>query len=129
MPTSPNGSAAAKPDARRAFRSRQTSMKRSFRRTFDRAASCRRVKLLKFGLKFLVDKQQSFHCADHVAATAGYNLIDNGIRTIEVAVDYGVSQGNILRLKMLHATPSPARMSGCARYSQDGTDKYYLPGL
>jgi hypothetical protein len=57
-------------------------MKRSFRLTFDRAASCHRVKLLKFGLKFLVDEQQSFHCAGHVAATAGYNLIDNGVGTI-----------------------------------------------
>jgi hypothetical protein len=104
-------------------------MKRSFRLTFDRAASCRRVKLLKFGLKFLVDEQQSFHRADHVAATAGYNLVDNGVGTIQVAVDYGVSHGNILRLKELNATLSPARMSGYARYSQGGTSKYYLPGL
>ncbi len=57
-------------------------MKRSFRGTFGRAASCRRVKLLKFGLKFLVDEQQRFHCANHVAATAGYNLINNGVGTI-----------------------------------------------
>jgi hypothetical protein len=105
-------------------------MKRSFRLTFDRAASCRRVKQLKFGLKFLVDEQQSFHCADQVAATAGYNLIDNGVGTIQVAVDYGVRHGgNILRLKGLHATSSPARMSGYARYSQDGTSKYFLPSL
>ena len=33
-------------------------MKRTFRLTVSR----RRVKLLKFGLKLLVDKQQSFHC-------------------------------------------------------------------
>ena len=74
--------AEAKSDARRAFCSGQSSMKQSFRRTFGRAPSCRRVKPLKFGLKFLVDEQQSFHCADHVAATGGYNLIDNGVGTI-----------------------------------------------
>jgi hypothetical protein len=71
-----------KPDARSACCSGQTSMKRSFRRTFGRAASCRRVKLLKFGLKFLVDEQQRFHRADHVAATGGYNLIDDSVGTI-----------------------------------------------
>jgi hypothetical protein len=58
-------------------------MKRIFRRTFGRYAANRRgVKLLNFGLKFLVDEQQSFHCAGHVAATGGYNPIDNGVGTI-----------------------------------------------
>jgi hypothetical protein len=61
---------------------RQTSMKRTFRLTFGRRAVSCRVKLLKFGLKFLVDEQQGFHCANHVAATGGYNRIDNSVGTI-----------------------------------------------
>jgi hypothetical protein len=52
-------------------------MERTYRLTFGRRAVSCRVKLLKFGLKFLVDEQKGFHCANHVAATGGYNLIDN----------------------------------------------------
>jgi hypothetical protein len=62
---------------------RQALMKRTFRLTFGRrAVSCRRVKLLKFGLKLFVDEEQSLHCANYVAATGGHNLIDNGVGTI-----------------------------------------------
>jgi hypothetical protein len=73
---------------------RQTSMQRTFRLTFGRRAVSRPgAKLLKFGLKHLVDTQQGFYHANHIAATGGNNLIDNGVGTIKVAANHGASHG------------------------------------
>ena len=64
-------------------------MKRTFRLTSGRrAVICRRVKLLKFGLKFLVDEQQSFHCANHVAARV--LVLDRDFAVDELAVVYPI---------------------------------------
>jgi hypothetical protein len=73
-------------------------MQRSFRLTFGgRAASGPSAKLLKFELKRLVDKQQGSYRANHVAATGGDNLIDNGVGTILIAVNHGANHGHALR--------------------------------
>ena len=102
-------------------------MKRAFRRTSGRqAANSHRVKLSKFELKFLVDEQQRSHCASHVAATGGDDLVDNGVGTIQVAVNHGTRHDHILRLKDLYATPCPVRISSYARYSQGGTGKIFI---
>jgi hypothetical protein len=89
-----------KPLRQGGFASPKKSVKQCFRQTFSGGAkSSRRVKLLKFGLKLLIDEQQSLNCANHVAATGGYNIIDNGVGTIWVAADRGAGHGHILRFK------------------------------
>jgi hypothetical protein len=61
----------------------QSSMQRTFRLTFGSCEVSRPgAKLVKFGLKRLVDKQQGLYRASHVVVTGGDNLIDNSVGTI-----------------------------------------------
>jgi hypothetical protein len=65
----------------------------------------------------LVHEQQSFKCASHIAAAAGYNLIDNDVGVIYNTVGYGARHGYILELTAGSLHPFRVDVSFCTLFT------------